>query len=62
MWAAAAATLRLWPRRWLCKRGAWPGRGGTLLVLAAAILACALTRIEARAQGAAKDLADKLTP
>ena len=62
MWAAAAATLRLWPRRWLCKRGAWPGRDGVLRILAAAMLACALTTIEARAQGATKDLADKLTP
>src|SRR5262245_24775902 len=58
----AAKRLRLWPRRSPCKRGASAGRGGGLLVLAAGILACALTLIGAWAQGASKDLADQLTP
>jgi hypothetical protein len=58
----AAGTLRLWPRRPLCKRGASLGFGGALLILGAGILACALTATDARAQKASKDLADKLTP
>ena len=58
----AAKGLRLRPRRSLCKRGASAGLGRGLLVLSAGILACALTMIGAWAQGASKDLADKLTP
>src|SRR6476620_5789671 len=58
----AAGTLRLWPRRPLCKRGASLGLGGALLILGAGILACALTATDARAQKASQDLADKLTP
>ena len=58
----AATGLRLWPHRSLCKRGASAGLGRGLLALSAGILACALTMIGAWAQGASKDLADKLTP
>src|SRR5215510_5302956 len=60
VWVPAAKTLRLWPLG-LGKRGASPGLGGASRILAAGIVACALT-IDACAQSASKDLADKLTP
>jgi hypothetical protein len=56
-WVDAAKTRLWWPHRALCKRGASPILGQSLIL--AAILACALS---AWAQSASKDLADKLTP